>query len=66
MITTLGAMLAGLAGLAKLVSLNPRSFPPCNAQPIRGSRGLLGSKIILVHCTQDGEFTLKPIDDDLG
>ena len=50
------------AGFLKIVSLTPQNFPPCNTQPIRGKRALIGGKIILVHCTQDGKFNVQPID----
>ena len=51
-----------LRGFTKLLSLSPKVFPPCNFVPFRGARNLPLAKILLVHCREDGDFTIEALE----
>ena len=57
------ALVAVLGGLVKILSLTPKAFPPCHAKEFHGTRNLPFGKITLVHCTEDGDFTLQPLQE---
>ena len=57
------ALVAVLKGLTKILSLTPKEFPPCHPKAFRGTRNLPFGKITLVHCTEDGDFTLQPLQE---
>jgi hypothetical protein len=57
-----GAGAVAYAVMQKIFSYDSKEFPPCHGKIIKAGRGLPWNMQVMVHTTEEGEFTMEFVE----